>query len=114
MPDRRGFLGNLIGGAAAGLVLPASIAKASIEVIGDEELISKIEKSRGEIVLANDKALVRNLLSGNFFGASMETLLKLSDRDYGSFLHDHLALNRKYGIPNMIDVSNINRRYYGS
>jgi len=104
MQDRRGFLGNLLGGSAASLLLPASVAKASIEVIGDKELISRIEDTKGrDIVLANDETLAQSAWSGSFFGASIGTLMKLSARNYESFLHDHLKINRRYGIPSMVE-----------
>ena len=103
MQNRRGFLGNLMGGAAAGLFLPASIAKASIEIVGDEELISRVEKA-SEIVLTSDKALARSVLEGSFFGASNETIMELSEKKYESWLRHHLKINQKYGIPDMIEA----------
>jgi len=118
--NRRSFLGLLCGGVAATALAPVSkVIRVKRELIlpeSEDALLFEAESEQPLVVtgkqcteqeaeiVAADWYKKKGLLTTNpteaasWFAADLTKVNKMSDSTYESFLHDHLAINRKYDV----------------
>lgn len=118
--NRRSFLGLLCGGVAAAaltpvskvirvkrdLILPESEDASLFEAESEQPLVvtgKQCTEQEAEIAAANwykEKGLlIANAKEAAFwFAANPAKINRMSSSTYESFLHDHLEINRMYGV----------------